>query len=398
MKRIRINATGCSLVDTIINGVNFSAKAIKPYLSTQKGDGGLSPGELVFRENLELYAEKTLDQIIQDINIQNCLIKKNIGGPAIVAIISAAQMLYNKGASFQFFQNYGDDENGTYLLNNLNRFAPSVKTDFYNQIKGNTAETTVLSDPSYYNNHGERTFINSIGTAGDYSSESLNDNFFAGDILVFGATALTPSIHEDLTELLKKGKLAEKINIVTTVFDFLNENRSPDKRWPLGNSTASYSFTDLLITDYIEALRLSGKSTLDKAIEQFKRWGLKALIVTNGTDPVTYYASEDSLLFTKEKTQIITVPNLIPMNIKGPKILEGDTTGCGDNFAGGVISSIIMQFMKNHSKLDLREAVILGNCTGASACFHLGGMLREKAAGEKLHIVEQIYKNYKEHL
>lgn len=395
MVNIRINATGCSLIDTIINGVDFHSNAIKSYLSNRKGDGGLTPGELVFKEALESFSGKTLEEIITVLKLNHCSVKKNIGGPAIVALISTAQILYHRNISFRFFQNYGDDENGRYLVENLEKFAPKINRDFYTQVVGHTAETLVLSDPSYHNDQGERTFINTLGVAGDFHSGLLDDRFFDGDILLYGATALTPLIHEGLTEFLCRGKKDGKINIVTTVFDFLNEKKSPNEPWPLGRSPESYSYIDLLITDQIESLRLSGKTTIEEAIEQFRQWNLKALVITNGAEPVTYYVAETSSIFKVSELQTLRASDLLSLKFNLSNIPEGDTTGCGDNFAGGLLASIVNQILDNCNEFDLREAITWGNCTGASACFHLGGMMREKKPGEKLMLVEQILKQYR---
>ncbi|MGL1892424.1 MAG: carbohydrate kinase family protein [Spirochaetaceae bacterium] len=393
IRKLKINATGCCLVDKIITGVDFSSTEIKPYLSQIKGDGGLSPGELVFRENLEKYSGVSLGHILSDIGLDNFKEELNVGGPAIVALISMAQILHKKSVIFNFFQNHGDDENGLYLLKKLNEFAPSINTEFYNEVTGITAETTVLSDPNY-NSHGERTFINTIGCAGDYRSIYLGDDFFDGDILIYGATALTPGIHNDLSSLLDRGFRAGKINIVTTVFDFFNEEKSPVDRWPLGNTTDSYSHIDLLITDHVEALRLSGKSCIADAIKQFKTWKLKALIITNGAEDVTYYAEENSKIFKDVNTESLPVLNINCQEILSMDLISGDTTGCGDNFAGGVISSITEQLLEDRNKLDLKEAVIIGSCTGASTCFSLGGMLSEESPGEKLQLVERFREIY----
>lgn len=40
---------------------------------------------------------------------------------------------------------------------------------------------------------------------------------------------------------------------------------------------------------------------------------------------------------------------------------KGDTTGCGDNFAGGVIAGVALQLQSEQSPIDLREALVLGS-------------------------------------
>lgn len=395
MKKITINATGCCLVDTILNGVDFESSAIKSYLSVNNGDGGLNPGELVFREKLEEYAGCSVDYIVDQLIDDHVSVEKNIGGPAIVALICVAQILMEMNVSFRFFQFHGDDENGEYIRRLLRDNVPQIDTSRYSAVKGATAETLVLSDPRFDGGKGERTFVNTIGTAGLFTPESLGEDFFEGEILVFGATALTPAIHKELTSLLRRGREQGKINIVTTVFDFFSESRNPDRPWPLGEGESSYPLIDLLITDYVEALRLSGTDSLHKAAEQFLSWGLPALVVTNGAEEVTYYATADSVLFEPSHPDTLPVLDLNDSRFYDDLAVSGDTTGCGDNFAGGVISHIAGALSKGDLPVSIGEAVRLGICTGASACFHLGGMWREKIPGEKKNVIDKLLSLYK---
>ena len=45
---IAIAGTGCSLMDYLFTGVDFSGPAFARYRSREPGDGGLVPGHLVF--------------------------------------------------------------------------------------------------------------------------------------------------------------------------------------------------------------------------------------------------------------------------------------------------------------------------------------------------------------
>jgi sugar/nucleoside kinase (ribokinase family) len=63
---------------------------------------------------------------------------------------------------------------------------------------------------------------------------------------------------------------------------------------------------------------------------------------------------------------------------------KGDTTGCGDNFAGGIIAGIAEQLsLAPKGKIDLREACIPGTAAGGFACFTVGGTFYETYPGEK---------------
>ena len=58
-KKIIISGTGCALADYLYTGVKFSSPEFEKYLSKQSGDGGLSPGKLVFTEELEKFSSKS---------------------------------------------------------------------------------------------------------------------------------------------------------------------------------------------------------------------------------------------------------------------------------------------------------------------------------------------------
>ena len=88
---------------------------------------------------------------------------------------------------------------------------------------------------------------------------------------------------------------------------------------------------------------------------------------------------------------------------------KGDSTGCGDNFAGGVIGSLARQIYNCHlstvtsqlsplncqlSPLNLIEATRWGIVSGGFACFYYGGTSIEKQEGEKLTLLQELYNQY----
>ena len=66
-----------------------------------------------------------------------------------------------------------------------------------------------------------------------------------------------------------------------------------------------------------------------------------------------------------------------------PAVPRGDTTGCGDNFAGGLLASVAMQLEKGDRAIDLDEALAWGVASGGLACFRVGGVWQESRPGEK---------------
>ncbi len=336
-KTITISGTGCCLVDQIYPDIDFGSPVMEKYLSQNKGDGGLFPGRLVFSERFESFAKTSLADAIEEIAHDKAKPAFNVGGPSIVALIHAAQLLQGKDYKVQFYGVRGDDKAGEYLQSMLEQ-TPVVLNHFA-ITKGSTPSTVVLSDPNHSGGNGERIFINEIGAAWNFGPEELPESFFESDIVVFGGTALVPGLHRGLTQLLKKSREQGAITVVNTVYDFHNELENPGKRWPLGESEESYQHIDLLIMDREEAEHLSGKKDLSEAGNFFMGQGVSSYIITNGTDDTTCN-SKGNLFYPCRQMKYPVSASLVEA-LSGFK--DGDTTGCGDNFVGGVLASMAWQ-------------------------------------------------------
>lgn len=389
----RISGTGCALVDYLYKPVDFSSQVFRKYLSQQPGDGGLSPGKLVFTEELEKFAGNNYQDIRKDITEENDPVAMNIGGPSIVSLIHATQMLTGSGldADVRFYGCHGNDQAGHFIEQRLS--STPLQIGDYKVVEKYTPFTDVLVDPSYDAGHGERVFINNIGAAWDLYPGDLDEAFFDSDLVVFGATALVPNLHRSLKELLMKARTKGAVTIVNTVFDFLSEKQDPDKPWPMGGTSDSYPYIDLLITDHDEALRHSGCKSAQEALAFFKEQGTGAAIVTHGPNPVQYYSQ--SRLFNKSGFSRLPVSDRVVTQIRKNPALAGDTTGCGDNFTGGVIASIASQRIGNRKEpVDLVKAVALGIASGGFTCFYHGGTYIEQHPGEKAQLVMDYYDDY----
>jgi len=79
-------------------------------------------------------------------------------------------------------------------------------------------------------------------------------------------------------------------------------------------------------------------------------------------------------------------------------IQHGDTTGCGDNFVGGVIASVVTQLQNGARQLDLIEACCRGVVSGGFTCFYLGGTYFENKTGEKRAKMEPYYDAYRKQI
>jgi hypothetical protein len=63
--------------------------------------------------------------------------------------------------------------------------------------------------------------------------------------------------------------------------------------------------------------------------------------------------------------------------------LRKDTTGCGDNFLGGVLVSIARQ-LGNTTPLSMLDICAWGAASGGFTCTYHGGTYLETETGEKL--------------
>lgn len=390
--KIIVSGIGCCLVDILYNDIDFGSETIRPFMSRSRGDGGLTPGQLVFNEEFTLYAKSSFDAALAQVTGGKALGRVNVGGPSIVPLIHVAQVVAKEHCEVRFYGRGGKDETGEYLLSCLKK-TPVVLYD-YKLIENQTPSTVVLSDPNYDNGHGERIFINSIGAASDYKPEDITDDFFDSDIVVLGGTALVPAIHDQLASLLKRAKSKGCVTIVNTVFDFRNEKSAPDKRWPLGESDDSYSCIDLLIADQEEALRLSGSKNPQEAIRFLKDSGVSSFIITNGSKNISAFS--DGRFFNFHGLREYPVSKKVTARLQDNQ--GGDTTGCGDNFVGGAIASIVTQLHAGIKHPSLQEACCWGVVSGGFTCFYMGGTYFENEKGEKLRKIMPYYECYKKQI
>lgn len=390
--KIFISGTGCALADYLYTNARFDSPGFLKYISKNPGDGGLSPGKLVFLDELEKYAGRKYSEILNDISNNAKFDSFNIGGPGLVSLIHASQMLPANEFEVRFFGCTGYDDTADSIFTLLKETPLDISN--YKQLsKKATPFTHVFSDATFDGGHGERTFVNNIGAAWDYTPEMLGDDFFNAQIVCFGGTALVPQIHDHLTSLLRKAKLNDCITVVNTVFDFRNEKSHPALPWPLGDTEESLRMTDILIMDSEEALKISGKSSLKEAAEYFRDHKVPAFLITNGSKEVIAYAN--GTLFRKMDITGFSVSERVISELKSNPGLKGDTTGCGDNFAGGVIASIAQQLRsKKRGMFDLTDALSWGVASGGFACFYVGGTYYEKREGEKLEKVKSYQSEY----
>ena len=392
MKNLKVSVAGCSLADFLYADIDFNSPAFRECASVQDGDGGLMPGKLIFADALEKFKGKPYASLLKEITGGRAPDVKNLGGPAIVGAINAAQILSGHPVEFDFYGATGDDDSGRFIRSIIAK--TPVRTGHYITLKGPSPCTDVLSDPRAHNGKGERTFINMIGTCYNYSPDSLPQSFFEADVVWLGATALVPKLHNNLSSLLKKAKDNGAITAVSTVFDFINEARNPAGRWPMGDGDCAYPYIDLLMVDWDEAVRLTGETSLEGIHKFLSGSGISAYSITHGAKD--FYVWSDGRIFRKTDLSVMPVSALVDEDLAAHPEQRGDTTGCGDNFAGGFVSSLIRQLSEEQKPGDfcLTDACAWAAASGGFACFCLGGTYLEKEPGEKLARLQRYHDAY----
>ncbi len=410
---LRVNATGCSLVDNLYGHVDFSSELYRRLSSRKSGDGGLATGGLVFAEAFAEFAASgntaggpaagaDYARILRQLTGAEEPDSSNIGGPGIVPLIHANQVKQNPDIRYRFAGVLGRDDNGRRFRDLMDEAGFPLKD--YSESERPTPSTDVLSDPSFNGGRGERTFINTIGAAGAYGPRSLPEDFFDADFLLFGGTALVPPLHDNLDDLCRRGREAGAFVMVTTVFDFRNEARLQGKPWPLVDD---YSNIHLLVTDREEALKISGETDPAAAMAWFLNQGCRGVVVTQGADEVLLGIRENPVQagsFLPLSRRIMPTCRYAD-EVVASLTKKRDTTGCGDNFVGGMIDSLAHQLAGGASgesadkqNLNLEEAVVSGIAAGSVALTCLGGVYYEDEPGQKFNAMKPYFDAYRREL
>jgi sugar/nucleoside kinase (ribokinase family) len=387
---VRLHGAGCALIDNLYGRIDFTGEAFLRYSSRREGDGGLVPGHLVFAEDLAVFAQAPYHEILRDITEREVPERYNLGGPAIIPLAHVAQMRQGGNCEIAFAGVRGNDTEGERIMEALASLPLSI--DHYRAVPGPSPSTDVLSDPDFDNGRGERTFVNRLGVAAFSEAVELPQSFFDADIVFMGGTALVPPIHDALDNLAKRARSRGSLIVITTVFDFRNEKRDPRGRWPLIND---FSLVDLLVTDHVEALRISGEPSDEAALSWFADRGVSAAVITRGAEDVLLWSRDGRFAGTGyQRFPVCSAVEPENRKLRRPH----DTTGCGDNFVGGVLSSLTFQMEEGRTKLDLPGAVIEGNVAGGYAATYLGGLYDEDSPGEKRREISRFRELYKKDL
>lgn len=385
-----ISGIGCCVVDYIYKNIDFTSPAVSKFVSSD-GKNGLLIGEANLIDDLVDYFDTSLDSLINHIT-NNKKPSVNLGGVAIIALITAAQLLYDASdVKIFFYANLPNTELGEYIFKTLK--STPIFLDHIHIKDGKDTITYVFCEKEN-NGDATRTFLGYPHTDSSTTLKlgQLEDGFYDSDINYFGHIRWEPEINDNLSYVLKKCKSKGNITVLSTASDPTMKGK---KQWLLGDSDDVYNYISFLIMNKSEALHYSGKTDFHDAVNFFKSFPIEGLLITDGVKP-TYVYSKDGICLPYEGS-IPIVQDIIDDKNKGI-LPQGDTIGCGDNFVGGVIASIASQLRKGKNQIDLKEACIFGNINGALASTIKGGLFKEKFWGERKKLVEQYLCKYKKQL
>jgi sugar/nucleoside kinase (ribokinase family) len=397
----RVHGTGCGLGDVVHPASDFSSPRYAPYRSKRPGDGGLEMGKVVFLDDLIAFSGRSRETVLDDLNASRSAF--TAGGPGLVSMVLAAQLLRPAKASVTYYGLSGDDAAASRIRSLLAQ--TPLDMTCYRQKAGRTPVTHVFSDPSAQGGHGDRCFVHDPGDPGvAMDPELFGETFTQATFAVYAGTALMPKVHEVLPSLLAKARRRGAVTIAGPVFDAYAEKAG--NPWTLGGDGA-WEHLDLLVADADEVIRLAARGDIvagsvyheavPAAVDSLLRRGLRAAVVTRGAGPI-YYRSAGGV-FGNSEGEAPACAALVA-EARDREAHPGDTTGAGDNFLGALVANFVHQiladdfFPKGELHLDrelfhinplhLRKAIDFAAIAGGLACLQYGGIHIESHKGERL--------------
>jgi sugar/nucleoside kinase (ribokinase family) len=396
----RLHGAGCGLADRFHGEVDLRDPRVAYCLSRRPGDGGIEAGRVVFRDDLVRFAGRPWEAILADLLATSpagtpgpsaaeppC----DAGGPALVSLALASQLLRPSKVPVTYYGLSGDDAAASRLRWLLAQ-TPLDLTCF-RQRPGRTAMTHVFSEPRAAGGQGDRFFVHVPGTA-PALPDVLGESFHQATVALYAGTALVPDLHRALPDLLAKSRRRGAVTVVATVHDAAADRDG--RPWTLGGDEA-WPLVDLLVGNEAEILRYGGRPTVEASVDALLERGLLAAVATRGAAPV-YYRSVGGIF--GESRGHVPVPAALAAEVRDRAAHPGDTTGAGDNFLGGLLAAFFHQWLSDDffpkgevhlerelhhmNPLRLRPAIGLGVVAGALACLQHGGLRLEKTRGERL--------------
>jgi len=376
---MRVAGVGCCVVDLLYE-VPPGQDRLTRWLSRSPGDGGVIRGGAVLKSALERRAGTPIEAWIAEV-LGDVVPRRTLGGVSIVALIAAAQLLPREVASVRLHACLSDDPEGEWILEQIGR--TPVGRDKLRRRPGRCPTTLCLNE-GLPDGRRERSFVAEPGTPAPLALDpgELDQDFFGSEVAVFCCMHWEPRLFAGLSSVTATCKRNGAVTVMGLAFD--PSRASHPDRWPIGDSDEVYRNVDVLLMDRTEAARYSGERELEPALAFFRRSGVGAFVITDGIEPVLYWSGGSVCAAAEGR---LPIPAAIDQDKARGVLPTGDSVGCGDNLVGGVVASLVMQRHQGR-RLDLVEAVRLGNLSGGIASTHAGGAFFESRPGERRELVE----------
>jgi sugar/nucleoside kinase (ribokinase family) len=186
----------------------------------------------------------------------------------------------------------------------------------------------------------DRALVTSPGAIATFKADSINETVMSGhDHVHLTSYYLQTALRPSFALLLRQAKASG----LMTSFD---PNSDPRDKWDR-KITAVLKYTDVLLVNELEAMKLTRSKTLNGAL---KTLGAKVhcAVIKRGDRGAT--AIQNGEVFTHPGFRISVV----------------DTTGAGDSFDAGFMSAYLR-------KAPIAECLRIGNACGALSAMSVGG-------------------------
>jgi len=288
------------------------------------------PKILVIGElNVDIVATglRSVPDLGSEILVEKC--ELTLGSASAIFAAGMAKL----GHRVTFFSHVGQDNFGEFCLRTLKQSGVSTR-HVTRKADEKTGVTIALSGKR------DRALVTYAGAVATFKADSINETVMSRQDHVhltsyYLQTALRPSF----ALLLRQAKASG----LTTSFD---PNSDPRDKWGR-DITPVLKYTDVLLVNEREAMKLTRSKTLNRAL---KTLGAKVhcAVIKRGNRGATAIQNEEVL------------------NDPGFKITAIDTTGAGDSFDAGFISAYLR-------KTPLAECLRIGNACGALSAMSVGG-------------------------
>lgn len=277
------------------------------------------------------------------------IFEQNPGGAPANLLTAASHM----GCKCAFIGKVGNDMHGKFLRDILIK----EEIDVSNLILDDDFFTTLAFVEIA--NDGERnfSFARKPGADTQLNKDELNNDLISNcKIFHFGSLSLTNNPSKEAT--LEAIKIAKESNVLISYDPNYRASLWNNQIQAIEEMKSVIKDVDIMKVSDEESLLLTNSKTYEEAADKLLAQGIKLLAITLGSDGV--------MIARKDKKEII----------KGFKIKTVDTTGAGDSFWGGFLSSYLsyQQDINEISWDNLKKCARIGNALAALCVSKRGGI------------------------